>query len=89
VVQRVGVAYADSDLGSIHLQGTGRYWPYFAKILYARPDVAAGTVVTRGQKIGTCQDVAAYHDAAGQMKVHLHLELRVYADSQRYMEVPD
>jgi hypothetical protein len=93
VVRRVGVAYADSNLGSIHIQGTGEYWPYYVKILYAKPGVIEGVVVKRGQRIGTCQDVARYHEASvdmggGQMHNHLHLELRVYADSQRYMEVP-
>ena len=91
LIKHVGVAYADSTLGSIHIQGTGIYWPYFAKILYAAADVAAGQVVKRGQKIGTCQNVALYHRADvgdHQMGNHLHLELTAAVDSQRYMEVP-
>lgn len=93
VIAHIGIAYTDSKLGSIHIQGTGKYWPYYAKILYAKPDVMEGLVVKRGQKIGICQNVARYHganfdDGGGEMHNHLHLELRVYADSQRYMEVP-
>jgi len=90
VVQRLGRAYADSDLGSIHIQGTGIYWPYYLKILYAAPDVAIGQVVKRGQRIGVCQNVAEYHaGGGGEMKNHLHLELTVLADSQHYTEIPN
>lgn len=89
IVEKVGRAYADSTLGSIHIQGTGVYWSYYCKILYALADVAAGQVVKRGQHIGVCQNVAAYHDGgAGTMKNHLHLVLLVQADAQLYMEVP-
>ncbi len=95
VVQRVGTAYSDpaADLGSIHIQGTGLYWPYYCKILYAGADVSPGKAVTRGQHIGFCQNVAKYHEAhvdegGGTMKNHLHLELKVLADSQLYVEVP-
>ena len=61
MVKRVGIAYADSSLGSIHIQGTGPHWAYYAKILYVAPDVMEGLVVKRGQRIGTCQNVAKYH----------------------------
>jgi len=54
VVQRVGLAYANSDLGSIHIQGTRGYWPYYVKVLYAKASVAKGAVVKRGQRIGAC-----------------------------------
>ena len=86
VVQRVGLAYSNSNLGSIHIQGTGEYWPYYCKILYAKATVAVGAAVKRGQRIGTCQNVAKYHDTVDVMRVHLHLELRVLADSQHYLE---
>jgi len=94
VVKRVGVAYANSDLGSIHIQGAGPHWAYYVKILYAKPGVAVGDVVERGQRIGTCQSVARHHNAhvdmgGGVMHDHLHLELRILADSQRYTEVPN
>jgi hypothetical protein len=95
VVQRVGTAYSDpkTELGSIHIQGTGKYWPYYIKILYARADVPQGKAVTRGQHIGVCQNVAKYYGAhvdmgGGTMHNHLHMELKVLADSQLYVEVP-
>jgi hypothetical protein len=72
----VGVAYAGSFLGSIHLRGWDAWSAYTFKILYAEPEVTVGEILRRGEVLGVAQDVSAYHAARGAvgMKNHIHVE---------------
>jgi len=80
-VVQIGRAYADAELGSIHLQGDGEYAGWRAKILYARADTGLySRSLLPGDIIGYAQDVASYHKAkqpmiAGDMVNHVHFEL--------------
>lgn len=85
-VRRIVKAYPDADLGGVEIDGpTCR-----VKMLYLRPEVPAGMKVRRGQKIGTAQDVAAYHEKksprSGRMVNHVHVELMLWVDPANYME---
>jgi murein DD-endopeptidase MepM/ murein hydrolase activator NlpD len=80
VIERLGIAYPDSDLGVLVLAGQeGR-----TKLLYLRPMRKVGEVIERGIFIGVVQDVASYHEAKnkdlGHMTNHLHMELYVNGD---------
>jgi len=82
-VSHVGVAYPGSILGSIHIQGSGEFAAWRAKLLYVRPDAGLmGRVVEAGDVIGDAQDVATYWATqephrAGAMTNHVHLEIIV------------
>lgn len=83
VIVRLGVAYAFSTLGSIHLHGHGDFEGWEAKLLYVEPDPGlGGRTVAMGDRLGEAQDVAAYWkakqpDHVGEMKNHCHIEIRV------------
>jgi hypothetical protein len=94
-IVRVGRAYRDSDLGSVHLQGIDKFDTAWVKLLYVRSDMPGGAVVRQGRQIGTVQDVAGYWAAkhperGGPMKNHVHLVLRIYIDPGRFLgALPD
>lgn len=78
-VAKVGVAYANTDLGSIHLHSPEMR----LKVLYVKPqiDCIAGAIFKVGDWIGSAQSVAGYHMAhephKGPMINHVHLEVQV------------
>jgi hypothetical protein len=79
-VDHIGIAYPESDLGSIHIQGSGEFVGMRVKILYCRPDPGiGGKVVETGDRLGEAQDVSGYWAAkqpghSGVMRNHIHLE---------------
>jgi peptidoglycan LD-endopeptidase LytH len=83
VITRVGIAYPNATLGSIHLQGDGDFSGWRAKLLYVRPeDGLMGRAVLAGDVIGSAQDVATYWhlqepSRVGMMVNHCHLEIAV------------
>lgn len=74
-IAHVGIAYAGSDLGSIHLHGEN----FRTRLLYVRiaSDLTKGMKAEQGDLLGTLQDVAAYHQAKSpgkRMTNHTHLD---------------
>jgi len=82
-ITRVGIAYPNAKLGSIHLQGSGDFSAWRAKLLYVLPAAGLmGREVVAGDEIGTAQDVATYWHIqepgrVGMMINHVHLEIQV------------
>ena len=85
-VRRMVIAYANSGLLGLEIEGATMR----VKMLYFAPEVVAGAKVTRGQRLGTAQDVASYHEKksprTGSMTNHIHLELMLWVDPANYME---
>lgn len=79
-VTRIPRAYPDADLMGLEIEGVR----VRVKMLYLSPLVVVGTVVKRGEVVGTAQDVASYWKAKspreGSMVNHLHLEVMVWMD---------
>jgi len=91
-VVHIGVAYYGSLLGSLHIQGTGQFADVRVKLLYVDADDGLTGSVTKGQKIGIAQDVASYwhmkSPKSGTMRNHIHMELMMRCDPQRFMRLP-
>ncbi len=91
-VVHIGVAYYGSLLGSLHIQGTGQYSDVRVKLLYVDADDGLTGAVTKGQKIGMAQDVSSYwhmkSPKSGRMVNHIHFELMMRCDPQRFMRLP-
>lgn len=89
IVTRLGWAYSDADLGSIHIEGQDQHDGVTVKMLYARGMEAlkTGAKVEPGQTIGTAQDVAAHWLKKGVagMKNHIHLEVTMQVDPGAYL----
>ena len=83
IVTHIGIAYADSEMRSIHVTGTGEHADVMAKILYCWPDPGlGGRTVKAGDRLGDAQDVAGYWkaqqpDHPGEMRNHVHLEIAI------------
>lgn len=95
IVEPPGLAYADSNLGSVHLIGLGDWDGWLLKLLYVAQREGLKHVAP-GDPIGLAQAVAAYHEAktpnVGHMTNHVHLELRglgVLTDPTPYIKVPE
>jgi murein DD-endopeptidase MepM/ murein hydrolase activator NlpD len=92
-VVKIGIAYHGSDLGSLHIQGTGEYADARVKMLYVETLVPINSTVKQGDVVGQVQDVAGYwadkSPRAGIMKNHVHLELTMRCDPQRLMRLPE
>lgn len=82
-IRRLGLAYAGSSMGSLHIEGDGIFEGWWGKLLYVGANKALlGRHVEAGDVIGTAQDVAAYWAAqkpehVGLMTNHVHLEIIV------------
>ena len=76
-VTRISVAYANTNLGSIHLKGWDTWGAYTFKLLYAQAEVTVGEILHRGEIIGVAQDVASYYaeKGIGGMTNHCHFEV--------------
>lgn len=76
-VTHVGLAYAGSSLGSIHLKGWDGWGGYTFKLLYVAPEVTVGEILVAGEVLGSAQDIAAYYEAKGThgMTNHVHFEV--------------
>jgi hypothetical protein len=77
-IVHIGIAYPDSNLGSIHIQNER----FKARLLYGKPlpTLIEGARVTGGDVIGVVQDVAGYHEAkqpGKHMLNHVHMDLWV------------
>lgn len=82
-VTQIGVAYAGSSLGSIHLQGLGAYSGFRFHLMYVDP--FKGILLSEfeaGDELGIAQDVAGWYAAKGQpgMRNHVHGALWLAAD---------
>ena len=91
IISRVGLAKAGTELGSIHITGTGDYAGWHVKMFYVLhgQSVHAGDSVKKGTILGIAQDVAGfYHTAFPQrpktMRNHIHIELRMNVDPARF-----
>lgn len=75
-VTHVGLAYAGSYLGSIHLKGWDTWGGYTFKLLYCEPEVTVGEIIRAGEILGSAQDVHAYYVAKGinGLTNHIHFE---------------
>lgn len=83
VIERVGLAYPDSALGSIHIRGTGEHRGLNVKLLYATCDHAVGYEGHVGDRLGDVQDVATrYPGITG----HVHLEVWAATDPEPMMD---
>lgn len=94
IVQRLGWAYPDADLGLIVIDGTGEFDGASIRLLYVNCfDLAKSrNLVTQGQAIGVVQDVRAYyhkkHPTVPEITNHVHLELIMHVDPRLHMEMP-
>lgn len=87
-ILHIGVAYPDSDLGSIHLiSDNERGW--LLKLFYGAPlaTLTVGQRVNPGDVIGVAQDRTAYHDERG-MTNHVHGELYERVGSEWVLRDP-
>jgi len=98
-IVHLGLAYPDSDLGSIHIVGEkgSEFEALKVKLLYiARWQVATDNAVHAGETIGYVQDVAGYHAKhnpakSARMQNHVHLELYFHnelVDPGRWLALP-
>ncbi len=101
-VIRIGRAYRDEDLGSLHLRATGELAPLRIKFLYVGPRVMlkVGSEGKKGTVLGYVQDradMAFRHDPSrGPMTNHVHIELwweahgeePVLLDPGKYLDGP-
>lgn len=75
-VTHVGLAYAGSFLGSIHLKGWDDWGGYIFKMLYCEPEVTVGEILVPGEILGSAQDLRAYYAAKGiDITNHVHFEV--------------
>jgi hypothetical protein len=76
-VTHIGLAYAGSTLGSLHLKGWDDWGAYTFKLLYVQPEVTVGEILRVGEVIATTQDVAGYYAGRGTkgMTGHVHFEV--------------
>ena len=74
-VSRVDVRpYPNENYRGIEITGEGRFAGLVVIIMYMQPNVALGTVVRRGQVLGTTQNITARYGPS--MRNHLHVEVR-------------
>jgi hypothetical protein len=87
VITKIGWAYADGKLGSIHIKGSGQHDGAEVKLLYVSASVHVGDILKAGDPIGTAQDVAGYYDAKDVhgMTNHVHGELKLIVDPGGYL----
>lgn len=76
-VTHIGLAYPDSALGSLHLQGWDDWSGYSFKLLYVEPEVTVGEIIVAGEIVGSAQSVADYYASKGinGMTNHTHFEV--------------
>lgn len=76
-VTHIGLAYAGSYLGAIHLRGWSSWSAYTFKLLYVEPEVTVGEILVAGEIVGSSQSVADYYAAKGinGMTNHIHFEV--------------
>ena len=86
-IVRIGWAYPDGKLGSLHIEGSGQHKGASVKLLYVKGSLHSGVDVEPGDVIGYAEDVAAYHAAKGHdgMTNHVHGELTLVVDPGQYL----
>ena len=77
VIERRGLAYSDSALGSIHIRGVGEHRGLLVKLLYSTCDHAVGYEGKAGERLGSPQDVTTRYPGITN---HIHLEVWVATD---------
>lgn len=83
VIERIGVAYANSPLGSIHLRGTGEHQGLTMKVLYVQCDHRVGDIGKPGERLGEVQSLQSRYPGITD---HIHCELYVATDPESLME---
>lgn len=86
VIERIGLAYANSTLGSIHLRGTGEHQGLTMKILYVQCDHRVGDIGKPGERLGEVQNLQARYP---DITPHIHVELMVATDPESLMQHGD
>jgi murein DD-endopeptidase MepM/ murein hydrolase activator NlpD len=71
-VTRIGLAYANSSLRSVHLKGWDEWGAYTFKLLYVEPEVTVGEILRAGEVIGVAQDL---RDRYPDITRHVHFEV--------------
>lgn len=82
-IERLSYPYGNTGpnaMRSVHIKGTGVYQGIRCKLYYVDPSVSVRQRVTRGQRLGTVQNVAAYHNAEDRMVNHIHMEVWLAVD---------
>ena len=83
VIERNGVAYAGSTLGSIHIRGTGEHQGLTMKVLYVDCDHPVGYIGTPGTRLGVVQSLQSKYPGITN---HIHCELMVATDPESLMQ---
>jgi hypothetical protein len=87
-ITRLLTAYPGSELRGLEIESERMR----VRLLYVEPGVLAGSTVTRGQLVGSAQDVAAYwmdkSPRPTPMTNHVHLEVLVWVDPADAMQTP-
>lgn len=75
-VTHIGLAYAGSSLGSIHLKGWDDWSGYTFKLLYCDAKVTVGEILNAGERFAVAQDVRNYYAQRGiDITCHVHFEV--------------
>lgn len=82
IIEKIGIAYKDSPLGSIHIRGVGEHQGVQVKLLYARCDEPIGTECQVGRVIGEVQSLERRYPGITN---HVHLEVMVATDPDSLM----
>lgn len=83
VIEKVGVAYPDSPMGSIHLRGTGEHQGLSMKVLYVKCDHPVGYIGKVGERLGEVQSLQSRYPSITD---HIHCELMVATDPESLMQ---
>jgi murein DD-endopeptidase MepM/ murein hydrolase activator NlpD len=89
-IVRSGWAYPDGEMTLLVLEGVNDYKDWGSRILYVKPSVQPGAIVSAGDQIGTAQDLTSYYrrthpDHIGDITCHVHVELTVPVDPAMYL----
>ena len=82
VIEKIGFAYPDSSLGSIHIRGVGEHRGINIKLLYSSCDHPVGHEGQMGDVLGMAQDVSVKYPG---ITPHVHLETWVAIDPNDLM----
>jgi len=89
----IAPAYANSDLRSIIIVGSGRFEGWMARLDYVLPEVPLSSRSLVGEHLGRVQDVAAYwakqQPGREPMTNHVHFELWRALDPRVYLAVTE
>lgn len=82
IVEKVGLAYIDSTLGSIHIRGVGEHRGLLVKLLYASCNYPVGYEGQMGDALGTVQSLETKYPGISN---HVHCEVWAATDPHSLM----